>query len=234
MGGTGSANLLVSPITSTLQTQQIHSKLLLHLLIYSLFAQTSQANLPPYHPALRALKMDKHSTSATDISAAPKKPKLMIVMGVSGSGKSTIAEQLASSIGATFLDADDYHPQHNVDKMSRGEALTDDDRWPWLKTFGETMAAQPALCVGACSALKRVYRSRLTESAKEPILFVYLNGDRTLLMERMSGRKDHFMPTTLLDSQLNTLEIPDADEYAISIDISGTPEEIIERIKQHI
>ncbi|PWQ93973.1 gluconokinase [Leucothrix arctica] len=165
---------------------------------------------------------------------ASNTPKLLIVMGVSGSGKSTIAEHLATALNAIFLDADDYHPQNNIDKMSRGDALTDDDRWPWLKTFGETMAEQTTVCVGACSALKRVYRTRLTESAKEPILFVYLDGDKALLMERMSGRKDHFMPTTLLESQLATLETPDADEYAISVDINGSPEVIISRIKQQI
>lgn len=170
----------------------------------------------------------------TRLSTAQTTPKLMIVMGVSGSGKSTIAQQLADSLTATFLDADDYHPQDNVDKMSRGESLTDEDRWPWLTIFGETMAAQKELCIGACSALKRSYRTHLTESSEQAILFIYLDGDKTLLMERMSGRKDHFMPTTLLDSQLETLEIPETDELAISIDISGTPDEIIEDIKQQI
>ncbi|RVU86533.1 gluconokinase [Leucothrix sargassi] len=161
-------------------------------------------------------------------------PRLIIVMGVSGSGKSTIAKRLADALDATFLDADDYHPQHNVDKMSRGEALNDDDRWPWLKTFGEAMSGQNQRCVGACSALKKSYRSCLTESANEPILCVYLDGDRDLLMARMSSRTDHFMPPTLLDSQLETLEIPDDSEYTISVDISGTPDEIVSQIQTQL
>lgn len=161
-------------------------------------------------------------------------PKLIIVMGVSGSGKSTIAECLAKSLNSKYLDADDYHPNNNIDKMSRGDALTDEDRWPWLKTFGQVMVKQNRPCVGACSSLKQSYRSCLTESAKEPILFIYLEGRKELLMQRLSHRKDHFMPTTLLESQLSALEIPKHDEYAISVDISGTPDEIIKRIKQKI
>lgn len=161
-------------------------------------------------------------------------PRLIIVMGVCGSGKSTIAKQLADAMNASFLDADDYHPPANVAKMSCGEALNDEDRWPWLKDFSQAMAGQSGYCVGACSSLKKVYRTCLSTEAKEPFLFVYLDGDRALLEQRMSARTEHFMPTTLLDSQLSILEVPDTSEYAISVDISGTPQQIITLIQQRL
>ncbi|MCL4115184.1 UNVERIFIED_CONTAM: hypothetical protein GTU68_035914 [Idotea baltica] len=155
-------------------------------------------------------------------------------MGVSGSGKSTIAERLATEINAKFLDADDYHPPANINKMQQGEALNDEDRWPWLEIFGKEMAAQGVSCVGACSSLKRSYREKLSESAEAAILFIYLDGSKELLMQRITGRTDHFMPSTLLESQLDTLEVPDANEFAISISIDGTPDDIIKMIKQEI
>lgn len=160
-------------------------------------------------------------------------PRLIIVMGVCGSGKSTIAKQLAEAMNASYLDADDYHPPVNVAKMSRGEALNDEDRWPWLKSFAQAMASQSAYCVGACSALKKAYRTCLTNAANEAILFVHLDGSKELLMQRLSARTEHFMPMTLLDSQLATLEIPDADEPAITVAMSGTPQQIIALIQQH-
>ena len=162
------------------------------------------------------------------------KPRLIIVMGVCASGKSTIAKLLAEEMKACYLDADDYHPPANVAKMSCGEALNDEDRWPWLKGFAQAMVSQTDYCVGACSALKKSYRTSLILEVKEPILFVYLDGDKALLEQRMFARKEHFMPTTLLDSQLATLEIPDTDECAISVDISGTPQQIVTRIQQSL
>lgn len=167
-----------------------------------------------------------------DVKPILSAPRLVIVMGVCGSGKSTIARQLAGAMNASYLDADDYHPPTNVAKMSRGEALNDEDRWPWLKDFSRAMVSQPTHCVGACSALKKSYRVCLSAEAQEPVLFVYLEGNKALLEQRMSARTEHFMPTTLLDSQLATLEIPTIDEYAISVDISGTPQQIITLIQQ--
>ena len=160
--------------------------------------------------------------------------RLIVVMGVSGCGKSTVAKLLSETLGASFLDADDYHPPANVAKMSRGDALTDEDRWPWLKVFAQAMTEQVGCSVGACSALKKDYRNCLTKVAKESLLFVHLDGDKALLMKRMSARTEHFMPTTLLESQLATLEIPDNEEYSISVDISGSPEQIIALIQQGI
>ena len=166
--------------------------------------------------------------------AAVEQARLIIVMGVSGSGKSTIAKHLADALNARFLDADDYHPAANVAKMSRGDALNDDDRWPWLKVFSQAMSKQDGYCIGACSALKKEYRNYLTVEASESLLFVHLEGDKSLLMKRLSARTEHFMPSKLLDSQLATLETPDDDEHAMSVDISGSPEQITALIQQQI
>ena len=164
----------------------------------------------------------------------PTNTRLIIVMGVSGSGKSTIAGQLADALGATYLDADAYHPASNIAKMSRGEALQDQDRWPWLTHFAESMTEQQGVVVGACSALRKAYRHQLTASAAEPLLFIYLNGTKALIRQRMMARKGHFMPDSLLDSQFATLEVPTPDERMLNVDISGSTEAIIAEIVAHI
>lgn len=161
-------------------------------------------------------------------------PRLIIVMGVSSCGKSSVASRLGELRSAAFLDADDYHPKSNIEKMSRGEALDDEDRRPWLKHFATALSAQTGSAVGACSALKRAYRETLTEAAGEPILFIHLHGERALLAQRIAARANHFMPPSLLASQLATLEIPDADELAITIDISGSKEQVVQLIRAHI
>lgn len=156
-------------------------------------------------------------------------PRLLMVMGVSGSGKSTIALNLADAIDGIYLDGDDYHPKSNIEKMSKGVALTDDDRWPWLELFAKTMAKQngKTKTIGACSSLTKAYREYLTKQAEEPILFIYLDGSKELILERMTSRANHFMPSSQLDNQFNTLEIPDSSELALHIDISGTSKKII-------
>jgi len=151
-------------------------------------------------------------------------------MGVSGCGKSTIASKLSEALEATCLDTDDYHPPQNIAKMRRGEALQDEDRWPWLKHFAETMTSHNGVVVGACSALRQTYREHLTRAAGEPVLFVYLKGTKVLIRQRMMAREGHFMPDSLLDSQFATLEPPTADELALSVDIHGTTQQIIESI----
>ena len=128
-------------------------------------------------------------------------------MGVSSCGKSSVASKLAEILDAIFLDADDYHPASNIEKMSRGDALNDEDRWPWLQHFANTMANQKSTAIGACSALKRAYREKLTEAADEPILFIYLHGSRDLLEQRIAARKNHFMPPSLLESQLGSVDV---------------------------
>lgn len=156
----------------------------------------------------------------------------VVVMGVSGSGKTTVGSRLAERFGVTFRDADEFHPAANVAKMSAGIALTDADRWPWLDAIGDAILAtspeQPI--VVSCSALKRVYRDRIRERAGRPVDFVYLHGPRELLERRMATRSGHFMPVSLLDSQLATLEPPSTDERAIPMSIALPVETIVEGV----
>ena len=154
----------------------------------------------------------------------------MVVMGVAGCGKTTIGEALAHAIDGTFLDGDAFHPQRNIEKMSSGIPLTDEDRWPWLATFGREISARSGQVVGGCSALKRVYREHITRAAGEPVLFIYLDGSRELIARRMGKREGHFMPTSLLDSQFETLEVPGKDENAVHVDIDADTQEIVSRI----
>lgn len=153
-------------------------------------------------------------------------------MGVSGSGKTTIGLRLADALGWRFADADDFHPAANVAKMSRGEPLDDDDRQPWLdalRTFIEQRLQSVKPCILACSALKASYRERL-HADDSRIRVVYLKGSRELLQERMGKRQGHFMPRTLLESQLATIEEPPADD-ALACDIAETPDQIVARIR---
>jgi len=169
---------------------------------------------------------------STAESRPASKARLLVVMGVAGCGKSTVAEALAGRLGGVFLDGDAYHPPENIAKMSRGEPLVDADRWPWLQRFAAEMAARPGLVVGACSALRRAYRDCIRQRAGEPVLFVYLEGSRELIGVRMTARQGHFMPTTLLDSQFATLEPPAGDELAMAVDISGSAEAVLASIVQ--
>ncbi len=156
--------------------------------------------------------------------------RIKVVMGVSGSGKSTIAEKLATVLGATYLDADDFHPSENVVKMAHGEALTDKDRWPWLKSFAQTMAQQEGMVIGACSALKRSYRECINQAAGESVLFIYLDGDKQLIRRRMAERENHFMPESLLESQFAALERPTPTERALMVDIQGSVDQVVDLI----
>lgn len=160
----------------------------------------------------------------------PKSVRLMVVMGVAGCGKTTVGEALAREIDGVFLDGDAFHAPQNIQKMSSGIPLTDDDRWPWLTTFGKEIAKRDGQVVGGCSALKRTYRDHITAAAGEPVLFVYLDGSRDLIAARMGKREGHFMPTSLLDSQFATLEIPGDDENAVYVGIDADTNEIVSRI----
>ena len=165
---------------------------------------------------------------------ASQKPRLFIIMGVAGCGKSTIGDDLADQLSAIYKDGDDFHPQSNIDKMSDGIGLTDEDRWPWLKIVAQDMAQLEGQVFMGCSALKRSYRDYITEQAGEPVLFIHLAGSKELILGRMAARVGHFMPTALLDSQFATLEVPRADELAISVDISPDTASIIADIKAQI
>ncbi len=155
------------------------------------------------------------------------KARLFVVMGVAGSGKSSIGEALAEKLGGLYLDGDTYHPQANVEKMSRGEPLTDEDRWPWLERFAKEMQQREGIIIGGCSALKRAYRDHITAAAGERTTFVHLSGSRELIRNRMGARTGHFMPVTLLDSQFATLELPALDEDAVTIDIDAPVDTIV-------
>jgi gluconokinase len=148
---------------------------------------------------------------------------VLIMMGVTGSGKTTIGKLLAHRLGAHFLDADDFHPEDNVTKMRAGIALEDADRAPWLDLLNRELRnheARGESVVLACSALKRSYREQLRQGLRE-VQIVYLHGSRALLASRLAQRVGHFMPPSLLDSQLEILEAP---QTAIAVDVGGTPE----------
>ena len=157
---------------------------------------------------------------------------IAVVMGVSGSGKTTIGRALARELGADFLEGDEFHPQSNVAKMSRGEPLDDADRWPWLDRLADELArarSEGRSAVLACSALKRSYRDRLRRGAPD-LRLVFLTGDKALILERMRTRKQHFMPPALLDSQLAVLEEPGPDESPIVIDVTPPLEILMGRL----
>lgn len=166
--------------------------------------------------------------------ATPRLPPTLIIMGVSGSGKSVIGSLLAERLGGVFDDGDDYHPPSNKAKMSAGTPLTDEDRWPWYATLRQRimdMRGKTPVHVLGCSALKPVYRDRLREGdSDKEIAFVLLDGSRELITSRMAARKGHFMPLSLLESQLATLQ---ATPDLVRISIDATPEEIVTRIAEH-
>jgi carbohydrate kinase (thermoresistant glucokinase family) len=153
----------------------------------------------------------------------------LVVMGVSGTGKSTVAKALQQSLGWPFAEGDDLHPPANVAKMAAGIPLEDADRWPWLDAIAAWTAAQAAQghsTIVTCSALHRAYRDRLREAAAGT-RFVHLTGSPELLAERMGARKDHFMPPSLLTSQLETLEPLQPDEPGVVVDVAGTTKAIV-------
>jgi gluconokinase len=160
-----------------------------------------------------------------------------VVMGVSGAGKSTVGRLIAARLDCSFRDADSFHPQANIEKMSRGEPLTDEDRWPWLQAIADWIAEHRAAgttCVVTCSALKRRYRDLITDRQRTDVRLVYLKGDMALIEARLKARKGHFMPPALLKSQFDALEEPAADEHVITVSIDATPEEIAERVIEEL
>jgi len=156
---------------------------------------------------------------------------IVVLMGVCGVGKTTIGRVLAERLGAEFLEGDRFHPAANVEKMRAGTPLTDEDREPWLRALaaeGARLAQQGKSAIIACSALKRRYRLILSEQVD--MKFVHLTGDPSLIKQRMDARVGHYMPPSLLPSQLAALEPPDIDENAVNIDIDADPAVLIETI----
>ncbi|MFK8078161.1 MAG: gluconokinase [Granulosicoccus sp.] len=157
----------------------------------------------------------------------PSAPLIIVVMGVSGCGKSTIAESLANLLQTHFKDGDDLHPASNIEKMESGAPLSDADRIPWLvdvSRYGTEQAALHGSCVIACSALKRGYRDILNQAGN--VVYVFLDGSYELIASRMRARKDHFMPETLLKSQFEALESPQGEENVVSVGIDKDPDNI--------
>ena len=159
----------------------------------------------------------------------------VVVLGVSGCGKTTVGKMLAPPLGATFLEGDDYHTSANVAKMRSGRPLDDTDRWPWLAkighAIGEHMAAGRSV-VAACSALRRDYRAAVVASSRQPLLFVHLTIDQAVLAARIQARRQHFMPVSLLESQLATLQPLGDDEPGIEIAETGTKRQTVAAIER--
>ena len=175
-------------------------------------------------------------TSGDETASSPRKPSVVVVMGVSGCGKSTIASMLAHRLNWIYEDGDWFHPQSNVRKMHAGEPLTDEDRWPWLHGIAAWIDASRR--VGnrgtvACSALKRAYRDILVGERRD-VRIVYLKGEQDLIARRLAARDGHFMPPSLLDSQFAALEEPQPDEHPIVVSIVPHPREIVEEIVKRL
>ena len=158
---------------------------------------------------------------------------IVVVAGVSGTGKSTIGEALSTALAIPFFDADDYHPQKNIDKMQRGDALDDDDRWPWLARLAELLSNQEKQdgAVLACSALKERYRERLSGTLSTPVTWIVLTGSAALLSSRLSNRKGHFFDARLLENQLATLEMP---AYGLHIDVDAPIDAVVSQAVSYI
>jgi len=161
---------------------------------------------------------------------------VLLLMGVSGCGKTTIGAALARRLGWDFLEGDALHPPANVAKMAAGTPLEDDDRWPWLRAIAARIDAWRAAGtsgVVACSALKRIYRDVLI-GAREDVRLVYLRGDKDVIAGRLMARRGHFMPPGLLDSQFRTLEEPGEDERALAVAVGSSPDVIVKNIMEHL
>lgn len=158
-------------------------------------------------------------------------PIAIVVMGVSGSGKSTLGRLLAEQLGCRFIEGDELHAPAAVEKMRSGQPLTDEDRWPWLDRLGKELheaVEADGLVVAACSALKYRYRERLGAAVADPIAFIMLETDQDELSRRIGSRENHYMPASLLASQLDALERPSEAERALILDARRSPEELSE------
>jgi gluconokinase len=169
---------------------------------------------------------------ASDSPPLPGARQRWVVMGVSGSGKSTVGAALAARLGVRFIEGDSYHPPHNVAKMASGLPLDDHDRVDWLNALADEIKAARAHDTGlvlSCSALKRRYRDLLRQ-ADPDLRFIHLHGPRVLIAERMAHRTGHYMPPMLLDSQLRDLEPLEADEAGLRLEITAAPDLLVDRI----
>ncbi|WP_051326667.1 gluconokinase [Aliagarivorans taiwanensis] len=177
------------------------------------------------------------SSLSTISSSTVSYSTIYLVMGVSGSGKSTVAAELAAQLGLPFVDGDDLHPSENIAKMRSGQPLNDQDRLPWLarvREVADEFASKQQSAVVVCSALKRRYREQLRQSRAQ-LQFLHLSGSPELVAKRLRQRAAHFMPRQLLDSQFAALELPDSSEPdVLSIDIDGSLAEVVQRCRSAI
>lgn len=204
-------------------------------------AQKATALAPSAHPAAQGAP--EHDHIARNQVVLPPQPvaegikkQLLVIMGVSGSGKTTIAHGLRNELGWPFQEGDDLHPAANVEKMAASIPLNDEDRWPWLASCHDWLARCKQAGTGGiltCSALKHSYRDALRKGGLDPI-FIYLHTPESILLQRLKNRKGHYMPPTLLPSQLQTLEEPGADEHAITIPAEETPAATIASILAYL
>ena len=173
------------------------------------------------------------------ILPSPKRgarPTVLLLMGVSGAGKTTTGQRLAKRLHWTFRDADEFHPPENIAKMTAGLPLCDEDRWPWLDAIGDWIDAQRlhgGKAIVTCSALRRIYRDRLCHGRPE-LKMVYLKGSKALIADRLSRRNGHFMPRALLESQFDTLEEPRREERALVIDVALPPSRVVANILRYV
>lgn len=158
----------------------------------------------------------------------------VVVMGVSGCGKTTVANALAKRCDFVFLEGDQFHPKANVEKMSRGEPLNDQDRHPWLIHLGDLIAATPSRIILSCSALKRQYRDLIRSRVSRPVAFLHLHASYEVLWARVTARQNHFMPPELLQSQFDTLEPLEADELGVVIDITCDLSRVIDQAEAYL
>jgi gluconokinase len=161
----------------------------------------------------------------------------VIVMGVTSSGKTSVGEQLAAKLNCRFIEGDKLHPPSNIEKMSAGKALNDADRWPWLAIIGKAMKVECDRSHGviaSCSALKKIYRQKLAAAAGTPVKFIFLHGSKEVLAARIANRRGHFMPPSLLESQLRTLEVPGPDEAALHLDVAQPVAELVARAQDYL
>lgn len=169
--------------------------------------------------------------SMSDLSAQSDPPDVIVVMGVSGSGKSTVAKGIATTMRWDFAEGDEFHPRENVEKMASGQPLTDEDRWPWLRLIGDWISERVSRgesAVVACSALRRAYRDVLREGRPQ-VRFCHVLADPEVIEDRMGQREGHYMPASLLPSQLATLEDLEADEPGVVVPNEGSAADVLGR-----
>lgn len=171
------------------------------------------------------------------LPASERGQQVIIVMGVTGCGKSSLGREIASSLDAPFLEGDEFHPEANIAKMSAGIPLTDEDRVGWLDLLAREIrqrAETGASVVMSCSALKKKYREQLNDVSGQDILYVFMDGPKEVIAARLDQRKGHYMPPSLLDSQLEALDPPGEDEHVIRVDLRKSIAEMLGDVMNHL